>query len=284
MVGLTGNSKIWIKRQQAFVTAFIKYLAGPKTLRDAQAPVIIGGTGGSGTRVLVQLLSRIGYFAGANLHRSLDSLDFDRFCEHHLERYLSTESDLRPQALASLSVHVRNALIWHRATMRTAGSPWLVKHPRSLLCLPLLNEQCPNMRFIHLVRDGRDMAFSANTQQADRYSDLIIPRIGLEDQHERLIRFWAVTNLSAKTYGEDVLGERYRLVKFEDLCMDPVAESLRLFSWLGCVEADLSETLIAVLESSVITLALLGRWKSLPLDTLAIATTSGRVALETCRY
>jgi len=38
------------------------------------SPVIVGGVGGSGTRVIAELLSNFGYYIGNDLNRSMDNL------------------------------------------------------------------------------------------------------------------------------------------------------------------------------------------------------------------
>src|ERR671922_1184688 len=53
-----------------------------------EAPVVIFGTGGSGTRALQVLTDRDGYFMGTNLNRPGDSLDIGQFMRRWLNRYL----------------------------------------------------------------------------------------------------------------------------------------------------------------------------------------------------
>jgi hypothetical protein len=53
----------------------------------------------------------------------------------------------------------------HRAHLEPLGASaarWGWKQPRSTLLLPFLDRVLPNLRFMHLIRDGRDMAYSAN--------------------------------------------------------------------------------------------------------------------------
>ena len=57
------------------------------------------------------------------------------------------------------------AVARHLAPLGGRPRPWGWKHPHSLLLLPLLVDAWPRLRFVHVVRDGRDMAFSANRNQ-----------------------------------------------------------------------------------------------------------------------
>jgi len=51
-------------------------------------PVVIFGTGGSGTRVLQVLTDHSGYYLGTNLNRAGDALDIGHFMRRWLDRYL----------------------------------------------------------------------------------------------------------------------------------------------------------------------------------------------------
>ena len=52
-----------------------KYDIETPVLSDA-APVVVGGVGGSGTRVVAQLLIELGFDMGSDLNESLDDLGF----------------------------------------------------------------------------------------------------------------------------------------------------------------------------------------------------------------
>ena len=103
--------------------------------------------------------------------------------------------------------------------------------------LPLLNEQLPSLRFLHLVRDGRDIAFSSNQVQLRKHGETVL---GPSDDPEplRSIALWREVNLRAADYGER-LGRRYLRLRFEDVCADPAAEvatALKFFGLAGDAE------------------------------------------------
>ena len=78
------------------------------------------------------------------------------------------------------------------------------------------------MRFIHVIRDGRDMMLSLNQNQAEKHG---IDILGLQAKNmkieERAIRIWNSVNLRAKHIGQSTLGANYLCVRFEDLCQTP---------------------------------------------------------------
>ena len=117
-------------------------------------PGVIGATGGSGTRVLAAIAQRGGMFVGSDLNRSLDALDFAAFFDRWAGR------ELAPEAAAELRALVA------RQHAEAEGRPWGWKEPRSVYLLPFLAAELPGLRFLHVVRDGRDMALSVESGAA----------------------------------------------------------------------------------------------------------------------
>jgi hypothetical protein len=143
------------------------------------------------------------------------------------------------------------ATVGEHLAMRSGGAPWGWKHPHSYLLLPFLRERNPGMRFIQVIRDGRDVALSANRQQAHHYGKLL--RRSAEPERVRAAAWWAWANLRARAEGE-ALGEDYLLVRFEDLCADPDAWACRIVEFSGGGS-------VGKLASEVSCPETLGRWR-----------------------
>ncbi|MGI9232380.1 MAG: sulfotransferase [Woeseiaceae bacterium] len=263
------------------LSAFASYVCGPKNFAHASAPVFIGGTGGSGTRVVASLVEHAGYFIGTNLHRSLDSLDLDRFCDTWLLRHLAAAGGtMASKNQAAMDRGLERALIWHRSAIPSADSPWALKHPRTVLMLPYLEARHPGMRFVHVIRDGRDMAFAPNTRQSDLYSDVVVPNSGVGlDSAEKLMRFWAHSNLKTKEFADMSLATRYRRIRLEDLCAEPEAEIRGLFAWLG-VDDKRAEAARAIVRRP----NSIGRWRTESDSLVERITTIGAEALDAFGY
>jgi GT2 family glycosyltransferase len=213
-------------------------------------PGVIGATGGSGTRVVARVVQRGGMFVGSDLNRSLDALDFAAFADRWVGR------ELPPEAAAELRALVA------RQHEEAGARPWGWKEPRSVYLLPFLAAEVPGLRFLHVVRDGRDMAFSQNQVQLRKHGDAVL---GASDEPEALrsISLWREVNLRAADFGERELGERYLRLRFEDLCAEPatrVAEVLRFFGLEGDPARIAAEEVRA--PSS------LGRWREAPPETV----------------
>ena len=133
---------------------------------------------------------------------------------------------------------------------RPNGALWGWKHPHSYLLLPFLRERFPEMRFIHVVRDGRDIALSDNQQQARHYGALL--QRPDEPGPVRSAAWWAWANLRAQDTGGS-LGNDYLVMRLEDLCADPAASIQRVLEFSGG-EDD------GTLRSEITRPRSLGRW------------------------
>jgi hypothetical protein len=209
---------------------------------------VIGATGGSGTRVAARIVRRAGMFIGSDLNRSEDALDFAAFADRWLDRIAAGERSAEPVAELRALVARQHA--------EAGTSPWGWKEPRSVYLLPLLAAELPGLRFMHVVRDGRDMALSTNQVQLGKHGDAVIGTSN-EPAELRSITLWSVVNLRAADFGERELGERYLRVRYEDLCTDPADVTravLRFFGLDGDVERIAAE--------EVQPPATLGRWRT----------------------
>jgi GT2 family glycosyltransferase len=210
-------------------------------------PGVIGATGGSGTRVVARIVGQAGMFIGSDLNRSEDALDFAAFADRWLDR--AAHDERPPELLAELRALVA------RQRAKADARPWGWKEPRSVYLVPLLAEELPGLRFLHLVRDGRDMAFSANQLQLGKHGEAVI---GGSDEPDALrsITLWSVVNLRAADYGERVLGERYKRVRYEDLCNEPAAVAAEILRFFG-LDGDAERIAAAEVRPP----ATLGRWR-----------------------
>src|SRR5262249_10334108 len=132
-------------------------------------------TGGSGTRVFARIVRRGGMYIGARLNESEDAVDFGDFSD----RWINQFADVRRYPVAvSLVEQMRgelDALLHvHLAMLGGEARAWGWKEPRSIYLLPFFHEAFPNVRFLHVVRDGRDMAYSGNQNQLRKHGAALL--------------------------------------------------------------------------------------------------------------
>jgi len=192
-------------------------------------PVAVGGLGGSGTRVVVSLLEELGFDMGNDLNESKDDLTFTALFKRKalwppqahlselkqaLECFISSRYGLCPSGM-SVQGHLSRAqamldnLIkessWHdggSVTDRLKGLeqigqgsvPWGWKEPNTHLFLTYLLSALPNMKYIHVVRNGLDMAHSANQNQLALWGETLLGRPVAAASPEDSFAFWCETH------------------------------------------------------------------------------------------
>ena len=108
----------------------VKARAGIDWRREAPHPLIIGATGGSGTRVLTCIAQHAGLFMGANLNHALDSRDTAAVVQKWLPPYLKHGTALPAAERQQMTAEFESALAEHRTGIPDARAPWGFKNPR----------------------------------------------------------------------------------------------------------------------------------------------------------
>lgn len=218
--------------------------------------------------MLAWLAMRAGYFMGTELNPSNDSRDIGPFLRRWIKPYLRETRwiDVVPGELPAAAAgstemgdDFRASISRHRAGLAAAEGAWGWKAPRTLLVLPFVHARYPLMSAIHLVRDGRDMAYSRRQAQLRDYGSTVLEGAAERaPEPERSIALWSRLNVAAACYGER-LGGRYLRVRYESLCADPEAEVARVLRFMGtaCDRDGASETARALVKPA----SSIGRWR-----------------------
>lgn len=128
---------------------------------DRDDPVVVVGRPRSGTRVVAALLAEAGCFLGADLaDRQLDSLSwYQRFVVPLVTSRFFPGWPEDPELDLLVAERLRDT--WPRYLgNRAMPRRWGWKYPETLFTLPLLLREFPQLRVIHLIRDGRDVCAS----------------------------------------------------------------------------------------------------------------------------
>ncbi len=222
-------------------------------LSDMPSPILIGATGGSGTRAVAHILQTAGVHMGTRHNFALDAMDFVPFVVRWARIYSTTgESPSGMDAdFDAAAFRFRRGIGPHE--------PWGAKAPRFIYFLPYLAQRLPAMKFIHVVRDGRDMALALNQSQLHDYGDFLLdPVLRSEPEPVRSVALWSRANTEALRFGRQSMADRYLLLRFEDLCRDPRAEVERIFKFIG--SDALRDPAVACVREQKTT----GRWQSAP--------------------
>jgi sulfotransferase family protein len=147
--------------------------------------------------------------------------------------------------------------------------------------IPFYSSVFPRLKFVHLVRDGRDMAVSANHFLLEMHGDRLLGPGSQwrEDPVSAQLALWRIGNSRAAKSGAEYLAGNYLRVRYEDVCLTPVETVAVLFRFLGA-SADSSPALAKLITAS----AGIGRWQAADRPELNDVDPQVRRALEAFGY
>ena len=221
-------------------------------LRTVGSPVVVFCKSHSGSRLMAQLIEGAGVYMGAHQNESSDSLDLLRLVEHLVECYYPDYSSLwktngRDSELAATTSIIRQVFADHLSQIACLGDRWGWKLCETLYALPAIDFLFPEARYIHLIRDGRDVAFCNHTPpdtsfwkkvyfNTDRIETWQKHRLNYQNYHRRSHLFnalhWVNSVRVARNYGA-MLRDRYLEVRYEDLCSNFESQAQRVLAHLG---------------------------------------------------
>lgn len=183
-------------------------------------PVFLGGEGRSGTTLLRVMLDAHPAIACGPESHFLTDPRFREFHEHFRNTWWRRGEGFG-YAKEDLDDLFRDlARGWFETYMRKRGKRrWADKTPQTIHCLPYLWELFPTARFVHLIRDGRDVACS------------ILPQTWGPSTIEEAAERWVDCIWKGVIHRADTA--RYTEVRYEDLVKDPEAEVRRVLAWIG---------------------------------------------------
>jgi hypothetical protein len=218
-------------------------------------PVAVGGVGGSGTRIVANLLRAAGVHLGDDLNGSSDTLWFSLLfkraeilrCD---EAELDALADILAGALAGTArfdeATVQRILrLAHGGRAPLHDEPWLEERARSLIAagsspgerpvrrwgwkepnthvvIERLWHRLPTLRYVHVVRHGLEMAYSANQNQLRLWGEQVLGSPGPVTP-ERSLAYWCRVHARM----QDLLAanpQRMYWLDYDALCREPVAQ------------------------------------------------------------
>ena len=186
-------------------------------------PVCVGGVGGSGTRVVAEVLENLGVFIGSNINESKDNFDLP------LNQKLSGIDSLVHgyETIADVLEAFESKM--HSDSM---SKLWGWKVPGSFYWLDYLSYYFQELRYIHVIRSGLDMAFSANTNQLRNWGPFFCLNPGPSPSPKEVLDYWILANKFAIQKATKLLNHNFLLVRFDHLCSEPEKEVKRISDFL----------------------------------------------------
>lgn len=188
--------------------------------------------------MVAAIVMELRWFLGSDLNRANDSLTVADFDYRWTPPFVNGRAD--PRAMRKdFDRTVLPRLL--------PGGRWGWKHNPSAHLLPFYTERFPGLRFLHVIRDGRDSVASqaGALVHARRLGRALLdgdptpmdPKWdGEHIDARRVAGVWAGTHRVAADFGERHLGDRYLRVRLEDLVSRPKAEVGRIARFLGSAD------------------------------------------------
>jgi len=226
--------------------------------------IAIGGMGGSGTRAVAEIFGQAGLYMGDDLNGANDNLFFTRLfkdpcwyksasennIEERLEifeRYMG-QGSITPSDFVKICRVATSNKVYRSDTRfyinlsrkvfrkRTAIQTWGWKEPNTQIYVNTLMKYFKQLKYIHVIRHGLDMAYSKNKQQLKNWGwKFNIHLSGKEDEKELAIKqvdYWIRSNQYVQEICSKYPG-RYMLLHHEELCNDTVTTIDRILAFSG---------------------------------------------------
>lgn len=213
---------------------------GPSPATIAQlageAPVVVMGRGHSGTRVLAWAIEELGIRLGTLAEKPTgDAQDrrFTRRIKKIAERNVATPAAAAPDPrdVRSFQKAAARFIEW----IGDAPAGWGWKFPETYMIGNVVDAAFPEARYVHMVRDGRDLAFKAHlTDDASRgLGHRLLEHLGALDEphYIQAARSWDYQVRRFQDFADSVR-DRVHEMTFESLCNDPEATMERLCAFL----------------------------------------------------
>lgn len=210
--------------------------------------VAIGGVGGSGTRVIAECVESMGFYLGSDINKAKDNLWFTLlfkrkdiirvsdlefrelvrvFCDAMHARRM--DSPLTIKMVHSLAAHAReqHSVDWLKlraasllGELGSATSRLIAwKEPNTHIVLDRLLHHIPALRYIHVMRNGLDMAFSPNQNQTRLWGPTLTGQPFSSDPSYSL-RYWRRAHERVFAIGR-AMEKRFLVVDFDKFCAGP---------------------------------------------------------------
>lgn len=224
-VGLRRSMSVARKRLNDVALAEHPWYAADDLCTDDA--VFIGGCGRSGTTMVREVLSRHPAIACGPESHILSGFVSPRRLSEAWNLPLASVQRMVSQARSV----VHFAEVFFREYAQGLGKArWADKSPGNVRHLPAILSRFPRAKFIHVVRDGRDVACSLRRHPSQRIVHGVVVPQASDHPLEACARRW-LTDTGAGLVFKD--HPRCHELRYEAFTADPVGECRRLCAFLG---------------------------------------------------
>ncbi|PYS68922.1 MAG: hypothetical protein DMF69_18575 [Acidobacteria bacterium] len=169
-------------------------------------------------------------------------------------------------------------LYLHRRGISSPNARWGWKNPRSLWLIPFLTARFPELKFIHMIRDARDMMLSENIYFLRQNGHWLLGPDWWKNPEAAQLELWRASNERALEFARH-LGARYHIVRYEDLCRKPADTVSAVMAFLGQPEINIGPLIEGIRDRGNI-----GRWRNDQAAKVVELSRAARADLERFGY
>lgn len=223
-------------------------------------PIVVGGVGGSGTRLIAECLKNIGVYIGSDLNEAFDNLwftllfkrseilsisstEFEELAEimqiamtrknalndRHLQIITDLTSKDRPQHLSPWLVERARSILSNSPEIQLDHG-WGWKEPNSHIVLDQLMVNFENMKYIHVARNGLDMAYSSNQNQLRLWGAHFLQEPVTISPYYSL-KYWCAVHKRVLSLGQ-LMQKNFLFLNYDEFCLNPRKGLLELVDFL----------------------------------------------------
>lgn len=230
-----------------------------------RGPIVVGGLGGSGTRLIAAMLKESGIYIGSYLNESLDNLWFTFLFRRPLQYPFSDIDTLfeiferRMQGNTNWTLGVKRKLVgccldfishnyvpanrwgfpaktlqsfFTKLPLDQGPQSWGWKEPNSHLFVRQILDRYANLRYIHLIRHPLDAVYGKNYNQYKNWRKIFGDEES--DEHLGMLKFY--DRVHSKVIGLN--DARVMLFKYEDIITNQHTSVRQLFQFIGMSPED----------------------------------------------
>ena len=238
-------------------------------------PVIIIGFGGSGTRVISEILKNCKYNIGTDVNNSNDDLVFTFLFKFH-KKYGNIKSINEKEINYLINIHYKKRLglklnfnekikiitlalnhvfinryynyRWvlkrltnlFSKTKTNDADKWSFKEPHIIYFLKQILNYYDESKIIFVIRNGLDMVFSSNVQQYIYWGNFFNQEDTL-NKNKNKFNYWYNFNKYALNILQEEKKDNYLIVKFEELISSPQKNIEKILKFLEIKEYNINK-------------------------------------------
>ncbi|WP_168733874.1 sulfotransferase family protein [Metabacillus sediminilitoris] len=201
-----------------------------KHLREIfHGPVVIGGVGGSGTRVVAEIMKELGYYIGP-LNKANDNLEFAKLFGS--PEWFKKNHRNNKQVIFKRLINFEESMLTSLETNHSNSIGWGWKNPVTHIYIEFLAKYFKKIKYVLVIRNGLEMAYSSNQNQFYKWGDLYNIKPGTKADPKSSLQYWFAANEKAIRLGQELFNHNFLVINFNDLCMNPEKEIRSLISFL----------------------------------------------------